>query len=250
MAGKTNYSYVGIAFILLVFGILFIPKIVDRLSSTDVVREESRTQNIGLTSKDGDPLAYILYNDEKRKVPDFSFTNQMGETISNKDYLGKVYVLEFFFSTCPSICPIMNRNLVTIQNQFPESQDFGIASITINPEFDTPEVLRAYAENYGVTNSNWHFLTGDKAAIYELANVGFNLFVAEDVEVAGGFEHSGNFVLIDKEGYIRSRLDDFGNPKIYYYGLDEDPEEENGQKEEISILIQDINKLLNEHDHN
>lgn len=250
MAGKTNYSYVGIAFVLLVFGIIFIPKIVDRLSSTDVVREESRTQNIGLTSEDGHPLAYILYNDEKRKVPDFSFTNQMGETISNKDYLGKVYVLEFFFSTCPSICPIMNRNLVTIQNQFPERQDFGIASITINPEFDTPEVLRAYAENYGVTNSNWHFLTGDKAAIYELANVGFNLFVAEDVEVAGGFEHSGNFVLIDKEGYIRSRLDDFGNPKIYYYGLDGDPEEENGQKEEISILIQDINKLLNEHDHN
>ena len=250
MAGKTNYSYVGIAFVLLVFGIIFIPKIVDLLSSTDVVREESRTQNIGLTSEDGHPLAYILYNDEKRKVPDFSFTNQMGETISNKDYLGKVYVLEFFFSTCPSICPIMNRNLVTIQNQFPERQDFGIASITINPEFDTPEVLRAYAENYGVTNSNWHFLTGDKAAIYELANVGFNLFVAEDVEVAGGFEHSGNFVLIDKEGYIRSRLDDFGNPKIYYYGLDEDPEEENGQKEEISILIQDINKLLNEHDHN
>ena len=250
MAGKTNYSYVGIAFVLLVFGIIFIPKIVDRLSSTDVVREESRTQNIGLTSEDGHPLAYILYNDEKRKVPDFSFTNQMGETISNKDYLGKVYVLEFFFSTCPSICPIMNRNLVTIQNQFPERQDFGIASITINPEFDTPEVLRAYAENYGVTNSNWHFLTGDKAAIYELANVGFNLFVAEDVEVAGGFEHSGNFVLIDKEGNIRSRLDDFGNPKIYYYGLDEDPEEENGQKEEISILIQDINKLLNEHDHN
>ena len=250
MAGKTNYSYVGIAFVLLVFGIIFIPKIVDRLSSTDVVREESRTQNIGLTSEDGHPLAYILYNDEKRKVPDFSFTNQMGETISNKDYLGKVYVLEFFLSTCPSICPIMNRNLVTIQNQFPERQDFGIASITINPEFDTPEVLRAYAENYGVTNSNWHFLTGDKAAIYELANVGFNLFVAEDVEVAGGFEHSGNFVLIDKEGYIRSRLDDFGNPKIYYYGLDEDPEEENGQKEEISILIQDINKLLNEHDHN
>ena len=250
MAGKTNYSYVGIAFVLLVFGIIFIPKIVDRLSSTDVVREESRTQNIGLTSEDGHPLAYILYNDEKRKVPDFSFTNQMGETISNKDYLGKVYVLEFFFSTCHSICPIMNRNLVTIQNQFPERQDFGIASITINPEFDTPEVLRAYAENYGVTNSNWHFLTGDKAAIYELANVGFNLFVAEDVEVAGGFEHSGNFVLIDKEGYIRSRLDDFGNPKIYYYGLDEDPEEENGQKEEISILIQDINKLLNEHDHN
>ena len=124
MAGKTNYSYVGIAFVLLVFGIIFIPKIVDRLSSTDVVREESRTQNIGLTSEDGHPLAYILYNDEKRKVPDFSFTNQMGETISNKDYLGKVYVLEFFFSTCPSICPIMNRNLVTIQNQFPERQDF------------------------------------------------------------------------------------------------------------------------------
>ena len=246
MVRKTNYSYIGIAFVLLVFGILFIPKIVNRLSSSDVVREESRTQNIGLQSENGDPLAYILYNGEKRKVPDFSFTNQKGETISNKDYLGKVYVLEFFFTTCPSICPIMNRNLVSIQNQFPERQDFGIASITINPTFDTPEVLNAYAESYGVVNPNWHFLTGNKEAIYELANVGFNLFVAEDGEVAGGFEHSGNFALIDKEGYIRSRLDDFGNPKIYYYGLNENPDDGIGQKEEISILIQDINKLLNE----
>ncbi len=247
MARKTDYSYIGIAFILLVFGILFIPKIVDRLSSADVAREESRTQNIGLQTDNGDSLVYVLYNDEKRKVPAFSFTNQQGETISNKDYLGKVYVLEFFFTTCPSICPIMNRNLVTIQNQFPERQDFGIASITINPTFDTPEVLNAYAESYGVVNPNWHFLTGNKEAIYELANVGFNLFVAEDAEVAGGFEHSGNFALIDKEGYIRSRLDDFGNPKIYYFGLNETPNEDNGQKEEISILIQDINKLLNEY---
>lgn len=250
MARKTNYSYVGITFILLVFGIIFVPRIVERLSSTDVIREESRSQHIGLQRQDQKALSFILMNGEKRKVPDFTFINQRGETVSNKDYLGKVYVLEFFFSTCPTICPIMNRNLVTIQNQFPERQDFGIASITINPSYDTPEVLQSYADNYGVVNPNWHFLTGDKQAIYELANVGFNLFVAEDQEAVGGFEHSGNFALIDKAGYIRSRLDDFGNPKIYYYGLNADPEDETGQKEEISILIQDIHKLLNEHDNN
>lgn len=244
MANKSNYSYVGVAFIMLVFGIIVIPRIVNRYAESDVIRDESRSQTIGFNSKQSNTLAYLEINGKKRKVPDFSFIDQNGNTITNKDYLGKVYVLEFFFSTCPTICPIMNRNLVAIQNQFPDQENFGIASISINPSFDTPEVLKSYAENYGVVNPNWHFLTGDKTAIYELANVGFNLFAAEDIEADGGFEHSGNFALIDKEGYIRSRLDDFGNPKIYYYGLNSDPEDESGQKEEISILMQDIEILL------
>ena len=155
-----------------------------------------------------------------------------------KTYKGKVYLVEFFFSTCPTICPKMNKNLVDIQNTFPIVPDFGIASFTINPEYDTQEVLKTYAENYGVTNPNWHFMTGDKEAIYNLANTGFNLYAAQVEGADGGFEHSGNFALIDKEGYIRSRTDAFGNPKIYYKGIISQAEQfdEEGESEDISAL--------------
>ena len=97
MANKSNYSYVGVAFIMLVFGIIVIPRIVNRYAESDVIRDESRSQTIGFTSKQSNTLAYIEINGEKRKVPDFSFIDQNGNTITNKDYLGKVYVLEFFF---------------------------------------------------------------------------------------------------------------------------------------------------------
>jgi len=244
---KNKYSYIGIAFIILVFGIIFIPKIIDRISNKDVTREESRSKKVSTAVNDEDELAYLIINGERKKVPDFSFINQNGNVITNKDFEGKIYIVEFFFTTCPTICPRMNKNLVDIQNNFPNNPDFGIASFTINPDNDTPEVLKAYAERYEVTNPNWHFLTGDKTAIYDLANKGFNLY-AEQVEGApGGFEHSGNFALIDKDGYIRSRTDDFGNPKIYYKGVVSEAEkyDEDGEEEEISILKEDILKLLN-----
>jgi protein SCO1/2 len=140
----------------------------------------------------------------------------------------------------------MNKNLVDIQNTFPDRSDFGIASFTINPEYDKPKVLKTYAENYGVTNPNWHFMTGEKEAIYNLANTGFNLYAAQVDGAAGGFEHSGNFALIDKEGYIRSRTDAFGNPKIYYKGVISQAEQldADGESEDITALKEDILKLL------
>lgn len=244
---KTNYSYIGIAFIVLVFGIIFIPKIIDRISNNDVIRNESRSDFVTDKVSVSD-LTFIKINGEPKKVPAFSFTNQNGETITNKDYLGKVYVIEFFFTTCPTICPRMNRNMVDIQNTFKHFEDFGVASFTINPDYDTPEILNAYAEHYGVTNPNWHFLTGDKDTIYKLANEGFNLYTGENAEAEGGFEHSGNFALIDKNGFIRSRKDKFGNPIIYYRGIISEAEkvDEDGVEEEISALKEDIKKLLNE----
>ena len=132
------------------------------------------------------------------------------------------------------------------KTHFPDRPDFGIASFTINPDYDTPSVLKTYAENYGVTNPNWHFMTGNKEAIYNLANTGFNLYAAQVDGAAGGFEHSGNFALIDKEGYIRSRTDAFGNPKIYYKGIisQEEQFDEDGESEDITALKEDILKLL------
>lgn len=246
MQKKTNYSYIGIAFIILVFGIYFIPRIVDRITNNDVIRNESRSdQRPEEIAQSG--LSYIEINGEPRKVPPFSFINQDGVVISNKDYEGKVYVIEFFFTTCPTICPIMNMNLVEIQNEFEDFDNFGVASFTINPEHDTPEVLKEYAEKFGITNPNWHLMTGNQVEIYKLANEGFNLYTAQDKDVVGGFEHSGNFALIDKKGYVRSRVVN-GNPIIFYNGMISESEkvDEEGMGEEISALKEDIKKLLNE----
>ena len=204
-----NYSYIGISFVVLIFGIWAIPKIVDHLSEPDLVI-------IG-------------------KVPDFSFTNQNNKIITNEDYKGKVYLVEFFFTTCPSICPIMNQNMVKIQNEFYGNPNLAIASFSIDPEYDTPKILKEYAISYKITNPNWHLLTGEKEKIHTLANKGFNLYVGDAPQVEGGFEHSGFFALIDKEGNIRSRIDENENPIIYYDGL---------EAEGIQILIEDIRKLL------
>ena len=243
---KTSYSYVGVSFIILIFGIIVVPKIIDRIQNNDITRSESRSKDVQMSVSDDTPLSYLVINGEPKTVMPFSFINQDGKTISNEDYKGKVYLVEFFFSTCPTICPKMNKNLVDIQNTFPDRSDFGIASFTINPEYDKPKVLKTYAENYGVTNPNWHFMTGEKEAIYNLANTGFNLYAAQVDGAAGGFEHSGNFALIDKEGYIRSRTDAFGNPKIYYKGVISQAEQfdADGETEDITALKEDILKLL------
>ena len=251
MSKKANYSYVGIAFVILIFGIWFVPRIVNRITNGDTVRNDNRSEQVSKTdfSKDEtSDLVFLNINGAPKKVPAFSFTNQHGKTITEQDYLGKVYVVEFFFTTCPTICPKMNENLVQIQNEFKEFENFGVASFSIMPETDTPEVLKAYAEKYGISNPNWNLMTGNQDAIFELANVGFNIYVGQDETVQAGFEHSGNFALIDKNGFIRSRTDDFGNPKIFYSGIISEAEQvdEDGQKEEISMLKKDIAKLLKE----
>lgn len=241
-----NKSYIGISLIILIFGIIFIPRIIDKVQNNEIV--ESDRLNVKDRSKTKDPqkMVYIEQYGEKKRVPDFSFVNQNGDTITNKDYLGKVYVVEFFFTTCPSICPIMNRNLIDVQNEFKNEDSFGIVSFTIDPEHDTPDVLKEYAENYGVTNPNWNFLTGERTKIYEIANSGFGIYAGAEETAPGGFAHSGLFALIDKEGYVRSRTDNQGNPIIYYRGYIEQnkPITEGEETPQIDILIEDINNLL------
>lgn len=191
-------------------------------------------------------MSYIEINGEKKKAPQFEFINQEGDTITNEDYNGKVYLVEFFFTTCPTICPIMNKNLVEIQNEFKSNNDFGIASFSIDPNHDTPEVLAEYAENYGIEHPNWNLMTGNRDNIYNLANKGFGLYAGEDAQAAGGFAHQGMFALVDQEGYIRSRKDQFGNPVIYYRGsVERNKSVVEGEEEpQIDILIEDIKTLL------
>ena len=206
-----NKSYIGISFIILIFGIWAVPKIIAKFQKSDLV--------------------------EIGPVPEFKLTNQDSKSISDKDYLGKVYVVEFFFSTCPTICPKMNQSMLQLQEEFYGNPNFGIASITIDPAKDKPEVLKEHANLLGVKHYNWHFLTGDKEYIYSLANKGFNLYAGENNKAAGGFEHSGLFALVDKEGKIRCRKDSQGNPILYYDGL-----EASG----VEAIKEDIKKLLAE----
>ncbi|NVJ88020.1 MAG: SCO family protein [Flavobacteriaceae bacterium] len=211
-----KYSYIGITFVILLFGIYAIPKIVGRFQKSDLLKFS--------------------------KVPDFEFTNQEGKTITNNTYKGKVYVVEFFFSTCPTICPIMNKKMLTLQDAFFGNPEFGIASISITPDIDTPQVLKEYAKNNGITHKNWHLLTGKSDdVVYALSNKGFKLYAGKGDEDHGGFEHSGLFALVDKNGYIRSRKDEFGNPIMYYRAL-----EEQGFPDQIKELKEDIKLLLNE----
>jgi len=206
-----NKSYIGISFIVLIFGIWAVPKIIAKFQKSDL-------EEIG-------------------PVPAFELTDQNNKKISNTDYLGKVYVVEFFFSTCPTICPKMNQSMLQLQDAFYGNPNFGLVSITIDPEHDTALVLKEHADLLGVKHYNWHFLTGDKKYIYNLANKGFNLYAGENNKAAGGFEHSGLFALVDKEGNIRCRKEAQGNPILYYDGL-----ETTG----VEAIKEDIKKLLEE----
>ena len=141
----------------------------------------------------------------------------------------------------------MSENLVEVQDELKDYEnEFGVASFSIDPEHDTPQVLSEYADQYGITNPNWHLLTGEKEKIYQLANAGFQTYAGEDPDVKGGFVHSGMFALIDKEGYIRSRKDNFGNPLIYYRGfVKRNASIAEGEEEpQIDMLIEDIKTLL------
>jgi len=211
-----NKSYIGVSFIILLFGIYTVPKVVAHFS---------------------EPKLHTF-----DKVPAFEFTDQHGETITNESYKGKVYVVEFFFTTCPTICPIMNEKMVTVQNEFFGNPNFGIASISINPDNDSTEVLKAYADEYGVNSPNWHMLSGkSQEEVFDLAKSGFKLYAGVGGKEVGGFEHSGLFALIDKEGNIRSRYDEFGNPIMYYRAI-----KENEFDDQIKELKQDIKLLLKE----
>jgi len=226
-----NKSYIGIAFVILIFGIYAIPKIVDSVKNKQVTKTKKDIET--LSDKIG-ASALIKFE----HIPNFSFVNQNGNIITNKEYEGKVFVVEFFFTNCPTICPKMNENMVKLQNVYAKNNDFAIASFSIDPKRDSSEQLKKYAEDKGATMQNWHFMTGDVEAIYDLSNKGFKLYAGENEEAEGGFEHSGLFALIDKKGYIRSRVIQNGenkNPIKFYDGLD--TEQVNWIKEDIALLL-------------
>ncbi|MCB9226458.1 MAG: SCO family protein [Chitinophagales bacterium] len=162
-----------------------------------------------------------------QQVPAFNFTDQKNEAVSAETFKDDIYVVDFFFTSCPSICPIMTKNMVDVYKEFKENGDVKIMSVSIDPKRDTVEQLNAYALKSGIEdNDTWHFVTGEKDDIYDLAKF-FSILAYEDSTVPGGFEHNGYFLLVDKNKYIRG----------YYDGT---------RDEEIPKIIDDIHVLLDE----
>ena len=184
------------------------------------------------------------------KVPAFKLTNQNGKIVTDKDMLGKVYLVEFFFSTCPTICPVMNHNMKYIVEEVNHS-DFGVISISIDPANDTPAILKQHAQKIGLQSKNWHLLTGDRTYIGEIADE-FDIYVGDEKDNAESLNHSGMFALVDKNGNVRCRFDQNNKPILYYSGLNY--EDKKGMisnllgkyKPDVEWLIEDIKQLIKE----
>ncbi|MEM8523960.1 MAG: SCO family protein [Bacteroidota bacterium] len=163
------------------------------------------------------------------QIPNFSFINQDSIIINNATFSDQIYVVDFFFTSCPTICPKMTQEMKRLHEHFLDYPEVAFISHTIDVRRDTVGRLKKYAENIGITNTEkWHFVTGDKEDIYEIADKYFNI-VIEDSDAPEGFDHSGRFILVDKERHVRAFA-------------------EGTNPEEVDRLRADMEKLLKEYD--
>lgn len=169
------------------------------------------------------------------KIADFSFTNQNGKIITQKDYEGKIYVADFFFTTCGSICPKMTTNMTVVQKAILNNPKVMLLSHTVMPDVDTVEVLKKYATKNGVLDSKWNLVTGDKQAIYKMARLSYLAVKQGKPDEMYDMVHTENFVLIDAKGQVRG----------FYDGTNLDKATEEGIKN-VKQLIEDIEFLGNE----
>ncbi|WP_438962083.1 SCO family protein [Nonlabens sp.] len=228
---KDTPYYIGLGIIVIIFGYFAVTNIVHYINKDKVV-DSNR-------SEDRAPVADKFLK-KFNTVPAFEFVDQNGDTISNETMKGHVYIVDFFFTSCPTICGPMSHNLKTVQEKLKDHQDFKILSISIDPEYDTQEVLKKYADRHDAIDNTWHFVRGDKEATYKLSLEGFSSYVGESADSIIKFEHSGNFALVDREGNIRSRKDAYGNWMMVYSGV-----EENGIPPQLQEIIEDAETLLN-----
>lgn len=158
-------------------------------------------------------------------IPEFTFTNQNNEPVGRSDMEGKITIVDFFFTSCPSICPIMSKEMERVNDIFRNEPAVQIMSISIDPTYDTPEILSEYAEEHNAIPGKWHFLSGPKDETYELAKCGFVLPTIDGMGVPDDFVHSDKFALIDEQGRIRG----------YYSGTNRD---------DVDLLILETKVLL------
>lgn len=179
------------------------------------------------------PILGERYVDDNRdtvyhQIADFAFVNQVGDTISNEDVAGKIYVADFFFTSCPTICPIMKKEMLRVYEKYQDQANFKILSHSIDPTHDTQEVLKDYAEKLGVKDaSTWNFLTGDQEKVFEIGQTSYLTTAMADQAEPGGFLHSGAFLLVDGKGRIRGVYD-------------------GTKSDQVDRLLADIPKLLNQ----
>ena len=142
-----------------------------------------------------------------RTIPDFRFLNQDSVVVTNKDFDGSIYVADFFFTSCPTICPVMHRNLLKVYNKYLNNPEVKIASHTIDFKYDTPSRMKTYADKLGVKGTQWEFLWGSRDSVYNLAEKNYLVSVGQDSKAPGGFIHQGYLVLVDKDKRIRGAYD-------------------------------------------
>jgi protein SCO1/2 len=168
-----------------------------------------------------------LKNNKPHRIADFKLINQLGDTITLKKLEGKIYVADFFFTTCPTICPKMSDQMYRVYQKYKDNPDVLILSHTVMPEVDSVPVLKAYAEKYGADANKWIFLTGPKEEIYQLARKSYFAVITEGDGGVSDFIHTENFILVDKQKRIRG----------FYDGT---------SKEDVDRLIKEISYLLKE----
>lgn len=159
-------------------------------------------------------------------IPDFSFIDQDSQVVNNQTFAGKVYVVDFFFTSCPTICPKTTAQMFRIYKKFENNDGIVLMAHSIDTKYDSVPVLKKYASKLGVKTDKWHFITGDKDEIYGIADDYFSIAL-EDPNAPGGYDHSGRFILIDKNRHIRSFCD----------GTDAN---------DVNRFMKDIQKLLDE----
>lgn len=214
---KTKYSYIAmvifaIAICILMYNAFFQDEKLPVFNPTDFNPELVDISMQGFT--------------ENHYVSDFDLTNQNGETITQSDYENKIYVADFFFTRCPSICPIMTNNMAKIQNEFIDNDAVMLLSLSVTPKLDSVPLLKKYADKNGAIDTKWNITTGDKKHIYNLARKSYFAVVDQGDGGLQDFIHTPNFILIDKKKQIRG----------IYNGTND---------EEIQKLVSDIKTLLN-----
>jgi protein SCO1/2 len=158
-------------------------------------------------------------------VPTFSFIDQKKKVIDNNTFRNKIYVADFFFISCPTICPVMTASMKRVYDAYAQNKDILFISHTIDPKYDTPERLDKYADGLNADHNKWHFVTGNRDSIYKLAEKGYYSPAHKDTSNQGGYVHSGGLILIDKQGHMRGVYD-------------------GTSKEETNKLIEDIEVLI------
>ena len=159
------------------------------------------------------------------RIADFRFVNQDSTIVTNASFKDQIYIANFFFISCPSICPEMSKQMYRIYEKFKENEQVGLLSHTIDPNYDTVAALANYANLLGVSSEKWQFVTGDKEQIYDIGETSYMVVANEDDNAPGGFIHSSAFLLIDKERQVRGVYD-------------------GTVSSQIDLLMRDINKLL------